>query len=613
MKSLSKFVSINLKKVLLIVIDFIVIYLSFVISLNFFGQNVVATYTYIISVIILLLVYFDCLFISGIYDIILKYATVKDYILLFALSLLSQIVSFLILSLILNIHYYFKFMIFSALLSSTALIVIRMLYQIFSTRIHKDKNATYERLMLVGAGNAASIILGQIKTNSRYSPVCIVDDNKLKLNRKLKNVKIVGNTDSIPEFCNKYLIDKILFCIPSCTTERKNHILNICLKTGLDVIAVPSLPELLVDTKSRLIDQAHEVGIQDLLEREPLEFDIDGISKLIYNKICLVTGGGGSIGSELCRQIAKYNPAKLIILDINENNVYEIQQELLEAYKDKINLSVEIASVRDKEKMEILFNFYRPQIIFHAAAHKHVPLMETNPEEAIKNNIFGTYNVLSLCTKYDIEKFVLISSDKAVNPTNAMGATKRYCEMMVQYFSQKNYKTDFLTVRFGNVLDSNGSVIPLFKKQIAKGGPVTVTHKDVIRYFMTIQEAVSLVLQAGCFANDGEIFILNMGKPVKILDLAENMIKLYGYEPYTDINIKFIGLRPGEKLYEELLMKEEGLSSTSHNKIFKSHQINIDDNEMENSLKKLERISHSENKEKIFNVLSEVVKSYTHK
>ena len=369
----------------------------------------------------------------------------------------------------------------------------------------------------------------------------------------------------------------------------------------------------MIDVDDNLLEQARGINVEELLGRDVIRFDNTNVKALVQDRICMVTGGGGSIGSELCRQIAKYKPKQLIIVDIYENNAYDIQQELIRDYGDKLNLNTEIASVRDYQKMELLFEEYHPQLVFHAAAHKHVPLMETNPEEAVKNNIVGTYNVSALADLYKVEKFVLISTDKAVNPTNVMGATKRCCEMIVQDMAQKAKKTKFITVRFGNVLGSNGSVIPLFENQIAKGGPVTVTHPDIIRYFMTIPEAVSLILQAASEANGGEIFVLDMGEPVKILSLAENLIKMHGKKPYKDIKIAFTGLRPGEKLYEELLMSEEGLTETSNKKIFIGKQIEVNEKELLNSLEVIRRLANANDKESVVALLQKIVPTFHHK
>ncbi len=405
----------------------------------------------------------------------------------------------------------------------------------------------------------------------------------------------------------------IIVAVPSCEEDEKRRILDYCSNTECTIKVIPYLSELLFTDDNPLITQAKEIKIEDLLGRKPIEFDREKISAFIANKVCMVTGGGGSIGSELVRQIASYSPKQIIIVDIYENNAYDIQQELLLKYGTAVNLETIISSVRDYNKMETIFKKYRPQIVFHAAAHKHVPLMETVPEEAVKNNIFGTFNVATLSELYNVDKFVMISTDKAVNPTNVMGATKRACEMIIQARAQKSKHTEFVTTRFGNVLGSNGSVIPLFRRQIESGSAVTVTHPDIIRYFMTIPEAVSLVLEAGAMAKGGEIFVLDMGAPVKITTLAENLIRMYGKVPYKDVPIVFTGLRPGEKLFEELLMDEEGLKSTENKKIFIGNQINVDSEVLRHKLEGIRIAADSNDSEKTVELLSDLVPTFNHK
>lgn len=424
------------------------------------------------------------------------------------------------------------------------------------------------------------------KASFRYALSMMIE----KLNQKIEGIPVVGTCPEIVKICDEYRIDNIIVAVPSCEEDEKRKILDYCSATECKIKIIPYLGELLFDDgHTQLISQAKEIKIEDLLGRKPIEFDRKEIHDLINGKVCLVTGGGGSIGSELVRQIAKNDPKQIIIVDIYENNAYDIQQELVLEYGTKLNLVTLISSVRDYDKMELIFKTYRPELVFHAAAHKHVPLMETVPEEAVKNNIFGTFNVATLAEKYKAKKFVMISTDKAVNPTNVMGATKRACEMIIQYKAQHSTNTEFVTTRFGNVLGSNGSVIPLFRREIENGAPVTVTHPDIIRYFMTIPEAVSLVLEAGAMAKGGEIFVLDMGAPVKITTLAENLIRMYGKVPYKDVPIIFTGLRPGEKLFEELLMDEEGLKSTQNKKIFIGNQIKIDETDMLSKLEVLKK------------------------
>lgn len=475
----------------------------------------------------------------------------------------------------------------------TAIIGICLFRFVFKTTFIDLTNASYsdsqcKRTMIIGGGQACRIILREIenakkspvsegKSSAIFRPVCIIDDNPKLIGTEVNNVEIVGNTHEIRKYIREKEIEQILFCIPSCLEDERKRILDICSETNLPVKIIPFIGNLIFkDEKSTLLGQVRDINVEDLLGRDPIKFDNTEIRNFISGKVCMVTGGGGSIGSELVRQIAKYNPQQIIIVDIYENNAYEIQQELVMEYGESLNLVTLIASVRDYKRMNHIFKDYRPQIVFHAAAHKHVPLMEVSPMEAIKNNVIGTFNVATLAQYHDTEKFVMISTDKAVNPTNVMGASKRCCEMIVQYLSQQHEgKTQFVTTRFGNVLGSNGSVIPLFKRQIEQGKPVTVTHPDIIRYFMTIPEAVSLVMEAAAIANGGEIFVLDMGQPVRIVALAENLIRMYGKIPYKDVEIKFTGLRPGEKIKEELLMNEEGLKKTANKLIFIGKQIEI--------------------------------------
>ncbi|HIX28607.1 MAG TPA: polysaccharide biosynthesis protein [Candidatus Blautia stercoravium] len=447
-------------------------------------------------------------------------------------------------------------------------------------------------VMLIGAGAAGNSILKETQ-ESRYLNLkvkCIIDDNPAKKGKYLRGVEIVGTRDNILDKVGEYNIEEIIVAIPSLGNAKMKEILDICKESGCKIRIVPGIYQFINGDVS--VSKLREVRIEDLLGREPIEVQLDEIMGYVQNKTVMVTGGGGSIGSELCRQIAAHNPKALIIVDIYENNAYEIQQELVRKYPD-LKLIVLIASVRNTHRMNNIFDKYRPNIVYHAAAHKHVPLMEDSPNEAIKNNVFGTYKTAEAADRYGVEKFVLISTDKAVNPTNIMGASKRMCEMVVQMFARHS-KTNFVAVRFGNVLGSNGSVIPLFQKQISEGGPVTVTHPDIIRYFMTIPEAVSLVLQAGAYAKGGEIFVLDMGKPVKILDLATNLIKLSGYKVGDDIQIEFTGLRPGEKLYEELLMSEEGLQDTANKMIHIGKPIEFDEEEFRQQLAELGELSRND-------------------
>lgn len=467
-----------------------------------------------------------------------------------------------------------------------------------------------KRTLLVGAGSAASILIHETQRGSG-SPrdiVCIVDDNVNKKGKYLKNVPIVGTRDSIPAVVKKYKTDEIIIAIPSASSKVIKEIVAVCQETEAKVRILPIIAAGFTESLS---DMVREVRYEDLLGRAPVKVNQEGIGVFLEGKIVLVTGGGGSIGSELCRQIMKYNPEKLIIFDIYENNAYEIQQELKRQYPEKQIITL-IGSVRDYDRLGKMFETYRPQIIYHAAAHKHVPLMEDSPNEAIKNNCLGTFNVAKLADIYNVDKFTLISTDKAVRPTNVMGATKRVCEMIIQSYAKIAKHTQYAAVRFGNVLGSNGSVIPLFLKQIEEGGPVTVTHKDITRFFMTIPEAVSLVLQASLFATGGEIFVLDMGEPVKIYEMAENLIRMKGYKPNEDIMIEVTGLRPGEKLYEELLMDEEGLTKTANEKIFVGHPIAMDETKFFEQLDELVKVSE-ENSDGIQEALAEVCTTYRRK
>ena len=439
----------------------------------------------------------------------------------------------------------------------------------------KSDNKSKKRTLLIGGGSAASILIQETQriTHGPRVIICIIDDNVNKKGKYLRNVPIVGTREDIPTVVKRYKIDEIIIAIPSATSKMVKELLEICHETDAKVKILPAIAAGFTESLS---DMVREVRYEDLLGRDPVKVNQVGIGTFLGGKTVLVTGGGGSIGSELCRQIVKYNPARLIIFDIYENNAYEIQMEL-ERHYPELQIITLIGSVRDYDRLEKLFKDYKPQIIYHAAAHKHVPLMEDSPNEAIKNNCLGTFNMAKLADLYKAENFTLISTDKAVRPTNVMGATKRICEMIIQSYAKKSEQTRYAAVRFGNVLGSNGSVIPLFLKQIEEGGPVTVTHKEITRFFMTIPEAVSLVLQASLFAKGGEIFVLDMGKPVKIYELAENLIRMKGYKPNEDILIEISGLRPGEKLYEELLMDEEGLTKTANEKIFVGHPIAMDE------------------------------------
>ena len=497
------------------------------------------------------------------------------------------------------------------LFSYASTVAIRFSYRLVRTAQRQISHITHangvKNVMIIGAGDAGRALATEF-TNSdhiRDHLSCVIDDNSSKCNKQLCGVPIVGGRKDIQDAVKRYRIGKIIFAIPSCSAKTRKEILDICATTGCEVQTLPGIFQMVNGDVS--VSKLRNVDPQDLLGREPVETNLDEIVGYISGKVVLVTGGGGSIGSELCRQIARANPRQLVILDIYENNAYDIQMELRRTHPE-LNLVVLIGSVRNTARVNSVMETYRPELVFHAAAHKHVPLMEDSPNEAIKNNVIGTYKLSKAAAAYGVKRFVLISTDKAVNPTNIMGASKRLCEMVVQMMNRES-ETEFVAVRFGNVLGSNGSVIPLFKKQIEAGGPVTVTHPDIIRYFMTIPEAVSLVLQAGYYAKGGEIFILDMGEPVKIDTMARNMIRLSGYEPDVDIKIEYTGLRPGEKLYEELLMKEEGLQETANKRIHIGKPIEMDDEAFKRQLDRLDKASRSES-EDIKDIVAEIVPTY---
>ncbi|SEG02801.1 polysaccharide biosynthesis protein [Lachnospira multipara] len=500
---------------------------------------------------------------------------------------------------------YFNTLVFLIVAESAS----RFMYRMIRTVLNRKRQiGEYTRIMLIGAGESANVIIREIQ-NSRYlansEVVCIIDDDKNKIGKYIRGIKIVGGREKIIDSARLYGVDEIIFAIPSATAEQKKQILNICKNTNCSLKTLPGVYQM-VDGDFN-VNSIRNVDVLDLLGREPINVDIESIMGYVSDKVIMVTGGGGSIGSELCRQLVSHDPKKLIIFDIYENNAYDIQQELKQNYPDA-DVEVLIGSVRNTSRLEEVFKKYRPEIIYHAAAHKHVPLMEDSPNEAVKNNVVGTWKLAQMADKYGVKRFVMISTDKAVNPTNVMGATKRICEMIVQAYNEIS-KTEFVAVRFGNVLGSNGSVIPLFKRQIEHGGPVTVTHPDIIRYFMTIPEAVSLVLQAGAYARGGEIFVLDMGEPVKIDDLAKNLIRLSGYTLGVNMDIKYTGLRPGEKLYEELLMKEEGMQDTNNKLIHIGKPIEFDREQLFKDLERLKEASYSETDD-IRSLIKEVVPTY---
>lgn len=561
----------GMRRFALVIADLFLVELSYLISFFLVISNDVAAFELMKrNMIFIGLAYIFVFWIFKLYESLWKYASIDEFLCTVAANLLAGSAVYLIMG-FLGVNIGLNVNIIAMILTMTFTIGIRVSFRLwrrglsFIPDMKKDKNK--ERVLIVGGGSAGDMILREILNSeySKFNPVAIVDDDKMKVGRSILGVKILGTTDDVEKIAKEKYIDSIIIAMPSAANEAKAGIIEKCKRTGCKLKIIPGLYQILNSTTT-IQDKIRDVEVEDLLGRESIKLDNEGIKDYINGKTVLVTGGGGSIGSELCRQIAKFNPKMLIILDIYENNAYDIQNELKNDFKD-LNLKVLIGTVRDRRRLDMIFNRYKPNIVFHAAAHKHVPLMEESPSEAIKNNVFGTFNVAEAADKYKVQRFVMISTDKAVNPTNIMGATKRCCEMIVQAFNERS-DTEFVAVRFGNVLGSNGSVIPLFKKQIKNGGPLTVTHKDITRFFMLIPEAAQLVLQAGAYARGGEVFVLDMGKPVRIYDLAEDLIRLSGLEPGNDIEIKVTGLRPGEKLYEELLMSEEGLMKTGHEKIF---------------------------------------------
>lgn len=562
--------------------------------------------------------------ISGAYDVFWRYFNMRDYITCSVGVIVGQLLSSIVV-LLLRLEVPVSFLILNAALAWSGIVAFRLIFRrTFLILTDAGRVESRKRLLIVGAGSGCELILNEIQRSCAdpaktppipYDPICIVDDDPLKKNANVKGVRVAGTTEDIGTLCEKMKIDMIMFAIPSCDERNRRRILDICAHTRLPVKVMPHLSQLFF--QKDIIPQIQDVRIEDLLGREPVKFDREKVANFLKGKICMITGGGGSIGSEIVRQIMTYHPKRVIIVDIYENNVYDIQQELYIEYNRKIPLSVEIASVRDYPKLLLLFEKYHPQIVFHAAAHKHVPLMETCPEEAVKNNVVGTFYLATLADSFHCEKFIMISTDKAVHPVNVMGATKRCCEMIVQYMSQRSTQTEFITTRFGNVLGSNGSVIPLFRKQIESGKPVTVTHPDMIRYFMTIPEAVSLVLHASAMAKGGEIFVLDMGAPVRILTLAENLISAYGKIPYRDVKIRFIGPRPGERMHEELLTEQENqqqktLQETENSQIFIGQQIAFDDTDFISLLHQLKDASLRNDREETLRLLKKIVPDFHH-
>ncbi len=558
--------------------DAIIINLAFLLAFiirfegSFFISNVAQRHfhVYLSNIVTITMIKLVIYYLLGLYKNLWKYASIYEVFQIVGTTIVANtaVVSYMFLTQDMLPRSIFAIVV---LLDITFIGGIRFSYRATrSLRDHVGKNKIkkkgQKRILIIGAGEAGAQVIKELRNHKELNsiPVAVIDDNDEKFGARINGIPVVGDRYRIKKVVEKYRIDEIIIAIPSMQRQEIRGVIEECNKTKCKLKIVPGMSELIDGEVS--IQAIRDVKIDDLLGREPVKLDMRGIQGYIKDRVVLITGGGGSIGSELCRQIAAIKPKKLLILDNYENNAYSIQNEIRSSFPD-LDLFTIIASIRDRDRMEEVFATYKPQVVFHAAAHKHVPLMEDNPQEAVKNNIFGTRNVAECSDKYGVQRFVLISTDKAVNPTNVMGASKRVAEMVIQALDKES-KTEFIAVRFGNVLGSNGSVIPLFKEQIEKGGPVTVTHEEVTRYFMTIPEAVQLVIQTGSMAKGGEIFVLDMGEPVKIIDLARNLIRLSGFEPDTDIKIKVVGLRPGEKLYEELLLDGEGLEDTCHEKIF---------------------------------------------
>jgi len=599
----------KMRQIILSAMDFIICVLSCIVTMFLLRMKI--TTLSLLSILIYAVINEVCIFKFKCYDSLWKCGGEKEVASIFT-ACFCAIFPAATLAVLAKQAINPAFYIINVMVIIVGMVSLRIAYRtmrriVMKTELRQNASDS-QRVLIVGAGEAGNMIVRELfkRPELKKMPVGVVDDDKNKHGKCVYDVPVLGTIDDVEQIVKNHCIDEIIICIANINPQRKIEIINICKQTDAKIKTIPGIYEI-IDGKVN-ITKVRDVQIEDLLGREPIKMNLDDMNGIIKNKIIMVTGGGGSIGSELCRQIVKYEPKQLVLIDIYENNAYDIQQEIKRHFPE-IDLKVLIASVRDEHKMDKIFEQYKPEIVFHAAAHKHVPLMEDSPCEAIKNNVFGTQNVVNLSDKYNVKKFVLISTDKAVNPTNIMGATKRCCEMIVQT-KNKTSKTEFVAVRFGNVLGSNGSVVPLFKKQIEEGGPVTVTHEEVTRFFMTIPEAVSLVLQASAMAKGGEIFVLDMGEPVKIIDLARNLIKLSGFEPNVDIKIEVTGLRPGEKLYEEVLMDEEGLQKTSNNQIRIGRPIEIDEAEFKKELNILKRVADNDQDEKVDLIMKSIVPTY---
>ncbi len=616
-KTINKFIS-RFRKHILFMLDAVIICVAYLFTwMAIGGRRSVDEYFSITVASCFLFTACYCIifFATGMYDSLWRYAEIVEFFRCAASSVVA-VIAFMVISMIIFTEKRVPITVYalSAAFASSLTLYTRLTYRMFRNTKINAMGKKRSRVLMVGAGDAASTLLHELNKNTsqEMNVICAVDDDGNKQGRSILGVEILGTTEDIPNLVIRCQIDTILIAIPTLDGRNRKRILDICSQTNCSIKTLPDIVKIIADGED-LASRITDIKVEDLLGRDPVILP-DEATKFIKDKVVFVTGGGGSIGSELCRQIANIGPAKLVIIDIYENSAYAIQQELKRKYNGQLNMEVRIASVRDTKKMDDLFDEFRPQVVFHAAAHKHVPLMEDAPEEAVKNNVFGTYNCALCAEKYGVEKFVLISTDKAVNPTNVMGATKRICEMIVQNIAHSSEgSTTFVAVRFGNVLGSNGSVLPLFKDQLAEGGPLTVTHPDIVRYFMTIPEAVSLVLEAGAMGDkSGEIFVLDMGEPVKIVTLAENVIKMSGLIPYKDIDIVFTGLRPGEKMYEELLQDEEGVRKTANSKIFIGSPLKMDADRFFTDLLELKAVAYENDRENLMQKIKVMVPTFNH-
>lgn len=616
-KTINKFIS-RFRKHILFMLDAVIICVAYLFTwMAIGGRRSVDEYFSITVASCFLFTACYCIifFATGMYDSLWRYAEIVEFFRCAASSVVA-VIAFMAISMIIFTEKRVPITVYalSAAFASSLTLYTRLTYRMFRNTKINAMGKKRSRVLMVGAGDAASTLLHELNKNTsqEMNVICAVDDDGNKQGRSILGVEILGTTEDIPNLVTQCQIDTILIAIPTLDGQNRKRILDICSQTNCSIKTLPDIVKIIADGED-LASRITDIKVEDLLGRDPVILP-DEATKFIKDKVVFVTGGGGSIGSELCRQIANISPAKLVIIDIYENSAYAIQQELKRKYNGQLNMEVRIASVRDTKKMDDLFDEFRPQVVFHAAAHKHVPLMEDAPEEAVKNNVFGTYNCALCAEKYGVEKFVLISTDKAVNPTNVMGATKRICEMIVQNIANSSEgSTTFVAVRFGNVLGSNGSVLPLFKDQLAEGGPLTVTHPDIVRYFMTIPEAVSLVLEAGAMGDkSGEIFVLDMGEPVKIVTLAENVIKMSGLIPYKDIDIVFTGLRPGEKMYEELLQDEEGVRKTANSKIFIGSPLKMDADRFFTDLLELKAVAYENDRENLMKKIKVMVPTFNH-